>query len=967
MVGETTVREPALLGASVKYNPHLWGASELREIFVVRQSELQRLQTALRTSRPDSVPQHILITGQRGMGKSTLLQRLALAVREDESLRPQWIPLTFPEEQYTVSTLAEFWRDVLDALADALQREGAAAEELVALDRKIKSLGDIPIDKREESALESLTSWVREHKRGVLLLIDSTDQLFSALGADVHGAKTHTTKGKIARRATKAGSTALWRLRKSLSHETGIFWIGTSYQALEVIDLYHDTFHDFFELVELRPLSLAEMRTALLALARVFGAGRGFDGEAAVAEITRTLDARPERLQALRALTGGNPRTTVMLYELLSAASDDNVHGDITRLLDLMTPLYKARLESLADQPRKILAHLLEHWAPIAVGDLAKISGIPNTTVSGQLARLEADGLIEKTRLHGTTRSGYQAGERFFNVWYLMRYAARRLRQRLSWLIEFMRLWYGRDELAQLASTRASRHAQGLLGDLNNLEYSRAVAAALPDREDEKLQLEWAVHSAAYRESRRQHLVIEQAMPGLFGEEGDDSTFASAEDYRARLDALDAKLAGCQHVPADERQAFENSVKGSAWLSLTEKESVAAEACILTLDKCHDIIRQFRRQCTALAAQIGQESTNRVIDAVCKGELFPDLPDSKVACSQLLSCFRDNGRAFCYMLDRYVAKHSDTYVEQACRRAIELAQTDAKPWCHLGQVLRNLAGRNDEAKAAFLRAIELNPKWATPWDELGDLLRFQFKRYDEAETAYGNAIQLDPKWATPWDDLGSLLHYRLERYGEAEGAYRKAIELNPKWATPWDHLGDLLRFQLKRYDDAEVACRRAITLDPTGPYPAANLARLLALRGQRETSLAMYRQTIDLVQRRQESTDTNVRDFQNVVLQAHLFLGNHDLATRALDILARLASGGDEHAFAMLREQVRECNRISLSAALAELMDASEYAGFLQPLSLALRAASSGGEIPAGAAPEISALAEEVHRELIEA
>ena len=1209
MAGEVAIREPALLGASVKYNPHLWGASELRAIFVVRQGELQRLQTALRASKPDSVPQHILITGQRGMGKSTLLQRLALAVREDETLRLQWIPLTFPEEQYTVSTLAEFWRDVLDALADALQREGATAEELAALDRKIRSLGDVSIALREDSALETLRSWVREHKRGVLLLIDSTDQLFSALGASEHGAKIQAARSKNARRATKAGGTALWRLRKSLSHETGIFWIGASYQALEASDLYHDTFHEFFELLELRPLSLAEMRTAMLALARVFGAGRGLDGEAAVAEITRTLDARPERLQALRALTGGNPRTTVMLYELLSAASDDNVHGDITRLLDLMTPLYKARLETLADQPRKILAHLLEHWAPIAVGDLAKISGIPNTTVSGQLARLEADGLIEKTRLHGTTRSGYQASERFFNVWYLMRYAARRLRQRLSWLIEFMRLWYARDELAQLASTRASRHAQGLLGDVSSLEYSRAMAAALTESEGERLQLEWAVHSAAYRESRRQHMAIAQAMPGLFDVEGDDKTFASAEDYRARLDALDDKLARCPRALSGDRQAFIDAIKGSVWLSLAEKHLIATGAPGLTLDESHELVEHFRRKRDELVTQIGEESTNRMIELVRNGEFFPDLPDSKLAYLQMDSCFGHDGPTFCFLLGRYVAKHRDTFAERACRLAIELAPTEAKPWRLLGAVLENLGDRNDEAEAAYRRAIEIDPKWAMPWDDLGsllyyplkrydeaeaayrkaieldpkragpwgrlgDLLRFPLKRYDEAEAAYRKAIELDPKsamrWgdlgallhhhlerydeaeaayrkaieldpksAMPWDDLGALLHYHLERYDEAEAAYckaieldpkragpwgrlgdllrfrlkrydeaeaayrkaieldpkwagpwggigdlmhvlqrfneseaahRKAIELNPKWARPWDRLGELLqyhlnrydeaeaayhkaieldpkwarpwnglgnllRFPLKRYDEAEAACRKAIGLDPkwarpwgvlgellqfplkrydeaeaayrkaieldptsdepwiylgnllqdhlrryddaeaayrraitlasTEPHPVANLARLLASRGQREEAVAMYRQSIDLVQQ-QANSNRSVRNFQNVLLQAHLWLGNRDLATRALDVLVQLASGGDEQAFAMLREQVRECSRIGLSTALADLMDASEYAGFLQPLSLALQAASSGGEIQAGAAPEIMALAEEVRRELVE-
>jgi hypothetical protein len=67
------------------------------------------------------------------------------------------------------------------------------------------------------------------------------------------------------------GATPLWRLRKTLSHQPGIFWIGASYQALEAQHHYHDAFRDFFALYELRPLGVDQMRQALLALARVFG------------------------------------------------------------------------------------------------------------------------------------------------------------------------------------------------------------------------------------------------------------------------------------------------------------------------------------------------------------------------------------------------------------------------------------------------------------------------------------------------------------------------------------------------------------------------------------------------------------------------------------------------------------------------------------------------------------------------
>lgn len=419
----------------VKYNPHLWGDDELRSIFVARNRELAELLDRLRQTPAGAVPQHVLVVGQRGMGKTTLLRRLALGVRDDPELSPLWIALTFPEEQFTVSTLAELWSNVLDALTDTLENEGAPQAELDRLDSEIRRIGALPSLEREDAAIGLLGDWIDQHQRRILLLIDSTDLLFDGLGGPEEG-----------KRGQKAGAASLWRLRKTLTHHSGFFWLGASYQALESGHLYSDAFHDFFELVELRPLSVDDMRQAMLALARTFGAGQEKPGAAAAQAMARILDAKPERLKTLRNLTGGNPRTTVMLYELFAADRQDNLHADLKLLLDLMTPLYKARMENLADQPRKLLAHVMEHWAPVAAAELAEASGIPATTVSGQLARLEAEGLIEKAKLPGRRRAGYQVAERFFNIWYLMRYTPRRIRQGLTWLVEFMRLWYSGDQ-----------------------------------------------------------------------------------------------------------------------------------------------------------------------------------------------------------------------------------------------------------------------------------------------------------------------------------------------------------------------------------------------------------------------------------------------------------------------------------------------------------------------------------------
>ena len=571
---QTSTAAGVALNATVKYNPHLWGPEELRSIFVVRTRELQGLLDRLRATPDASVPQHVLVTGSRGMGKTTLLRRLALAVEDDPELSRRWIPVTFPEEQYTVSTLAELWRNVLDALADTRERQGASTDELARLDAEIRRIGELPAEARESAALESLADWIRSNGRRLLLLIDSTDLLLSNLAGTAEPGAPRAAKGAKAGRGTRAakvdgGATPLWRLRSTLSHDPGIFWLGASYQSLETDHAYQDAFWDFFELVELRPLQVAEMREAMLALARTFGAGRGLTGEDAEREMARTLDARPERLKALRAITGGNPRTTVMLYELFAAGGADDVHSDLRRLLDTMTPLYKARMEALSDQARKLLAHLMEHWAPISARDLGQVSGIATNTVSGQLGRLEAEGLVEKATLAGTKRAGYQASERLFNVWYLMRYASRRLRQRLTWLVEFMRLWYSGDELTDLARQRAGQHGQGRLCRGEQLEFSRALSLALPDGHADHYRLDWAVFRAARRTADRTRSDLGE----LFELEGEDREFTTAEDYLTRFEALDARLALCPHLTDDTRQPWIEAVKSSLSLTLPERSN----------------------------------------------------------------------------------------------------------------------------------------------------------------------------------------------------------------------------------------------------------------------------------------------------------------------------------------------------------------------------------------------------------
>ncbi|MDS4041498.1 MAG: tetratricopeptide repeat protein [Candidatus Competibacter sp.] len=893
----------------VKYNPHLWGDDELRSIFVARNRELAALLDRLRqTPAGTTVPQHVLVVGQRGMGKTTLLRRLALGVRDDPELSRQWIALTFPEEQFTVSTLAELWSNVLDALTDMLENEGAPQAELDRLDGEIHRIEALPPLEREEAAIGLLSDWIDQQQRRILLLIDSTDLLFDSLGGPEEG-----------KRGQKAGAASLWRLRKTLTHHSGFFWLGASYQALESGHLYSDAFHDFFELVELRPLSVDDMRQAMLALARTFGAGQEKPGEAAVQAMARILDAKPERLKALRNLTGGNPRITVMLYELFAADRQDNLHADLKLLLDLMTPLYKARMENLADQPRKLLAHVMERWAPVAAAELAEASGIPVTTVSGQLARLEAEGLIEKAKLPGRRRAGYQVAERFFNVWYLMRYTPRRIRQGLTWLVEFMRLWYSADDLRTLAVERARAHIEGQLCHADHLEYSRALATALGDEQLESYRLKLRIFLDARDEARRLGRPIPEIFPALFDLEGADKALITKPGL---WNDLGISLQDHFNCPDEAESAFRHAM---------EIDPKAA--------------RPWYNLGLLLQERLGRPED---AEAAFRQAIVLD-PKAALPWTALGD-----------LLQERLGRPEDA--EAAYRRAIEFDPKDAGLWNNLGILLAKHLGRPEEAEAAFRRAIELNPEGARPWNNLGSLLEDRLGCPEEAEAAFRRAIELDPEDARPWINLGSLLEERLGCPEEAEAAYRRAIELDPKAARPWNNLGSLLENRLGRPEEAEAVYQHARQLDPDDPYPLANYARLLIRMDMCAEASAAYRRAADLAARSAEERNPT---YWEIVLQAHLWLGNRDSARQALGQLANLASGGDRWALNKLREQARECHGIGLGSALAELMAQSAHASFLKPLALALRAAAGQAEALDGIPPELRTMAEEAMRDIL--
>ncbi|MBK1647696.1 ATP-binding protein [Rhabdochromatium marinum] len=865
------------------YNPDLLSRDELKRYFVGRLPLLERILADLRRERPGRIGQHRLLLGQRGMGKTSLLRRIAIAVEEDPELDAIWLPLTFPEEQYNVADPSDLWLNCLDAIGDALERRGRT-DEAKALDSRIESLHDAS----PETVLNALLDQARQLDRRLLLLLDNVDLILYRL-------REHH-----------------WALREALQSCPDLLLFGASARAIEASYQYDAAFYDFFRIDELKGLTEDELRATLVRLAEV-------GGTPAVAEL---VERDPARIQTLHLLTGGNPRTTVLLYGVLAQGPGGDVRSDLEGLLDRVTPLYKARFEELPERGQQLVDALALHWDPASARQLADRLGWGVNLVSAQLDRLQVQGVVEKTAPYQGKRALFQLAERFFNIWYLMR-ASRRVRRRLAWLVRFLRMWFSTQELDAHARSQLARRR----ANARDAEYSLALAQCVEDT-----PLRSALENQGLRallddgETRRR-------LGELLDLRGEDAALATkAERMRVLAEIRERMTAALETAEVDiDRNAFLFQLLGSPSLSLTDKQQMTRNAGGWMPNQWRELSRFLdeKRQKGQAVLRIDMTA---LYQAIGEGDMTAlDDIEGAAAAAERLGTSDQLAVAWTLHADQYPEES-----EQAFRRAIEIDPDFALPWNGLGNLLKNRLARYDEAEQAYRHAIEIDPDFALPWNGLGNLLMQHLARYDEAEQAFRRAIEIDPDFALPWNGLGNLLTQHLARYDKAEQAFRCAIKIDPNDAIPWYGLGNLLQDHLARYDEAEQAFRRAIEINPDDPLYSNNLAWFL------------YKQDRDLPEARRLAQ-------QAVELASENFYYAHTLATvlvrlgdwpAAAALIRRLVDEGGtaftEETWDDVLALFQEAVRADQAAAARDLLDATKAGERWRPLREALAAAAEG-------------------------
>ncbi len=385
------------------YNPSQHPREDLKRLFVVRTRELSELVNRVRAVQDSA--QHCLLIGNRGMGKTTLLYRLAYAIEDDPELSREWLPVTFDEELYSLGKLADLWLGCLDlATGDSHYRESQRIARLREGHSSNENLEEL-----EKVTLEELENFSK-HKNSkngkILLLIDNIDTVLDRLNKNEQR-----------------------RLRETLISQDRpwLVVIGTASQPVEAAFDYDSPFYELFQIVELSRLDIKETLKLLRSLGDIYG-------ESSKVEIF--LKNQEAALENMHYLIDGNPRTIIRLFSVLRTQPGAELATVLLYLLDQHSSDYRDRIDVLPTQGQRVFDTLAQHWNPATAEQIAGLLRIDRGAASAQLHRLVERGLVRKVQTPERPM-GFLIRERLFNIWCLMR-GARRNKQRLRNLLEFL-------------------------------------------------------------------------------------------------------------------------------------------------------------------------------------------------------------------------------------------------------------------------------------------------------------------------------------------------------------------------------------------------------------------------------------------------------------------------------------------------------------------------------------------------
>lgn len=755
------------------YNPSSLSREDLINGFVVRTKKFERIFHDIKSASMETPAQPIMIEAQRGMGKTTLLLRLVFEIENDPDLNPWLIPVRFNEEEFSIQGLFSFWELTADILEE---REPEIFEGLYD---KMTSLTeeDLSDFEYERKIFKILENRLKKNKKKIILFIENFNDILE----------------KFDKKATA-------RLRTILTESAEIRLIVAAPIALEDYFKYDKSFYGFFKQYQLKGLNSRETKELL------FNLGKINNEQDRVAKIIQENEGRVE---SVRRLTGGIIRTIVFLFEVFLDDADSDSFNDINKIIDIVTPFYVERMKDLSKSQKPIVDAIAKNWDAITVKELVKATRLESKVISAQLNQLVKTGIVSKQPTN-TKNNLYLLKERFFNIWYLMRYSRRGDKRRVMWLTKFYETWCNSAEIEY----RARRIMDKI--DEANPEYLfykvEAISSASilnKDVQHELLQkartrlehTDKMLHSrlslseidiltrAKNAKTKKEYEKSLELLENARDKDG-ENRYRAGVCYKRLEDYLKAEEC---YLEAYEKEYKESAVELGLLYGLNMKNYDSSKQWFNKAIEDKDFeARSYNG--------LGLLHQNELKDYNKSEEYFIEAVELGYERS-----IRNLGKLYHLSLKDY--KKAEKWYLKGAEYKYDKDNEGRDHSCYnaLGEMYRHGLNNYEKAKEYYLKAYEMGNEYSIRG--IGLLYHYSLKYYEKAKewylkgTEYEYAEENKHQRHKCYNDLGILFEEEFKDYKKSEEYYLKAYELGNEHSIR--NLGLLYYYSLEAYRKAE--------------------------------------------------------------------------------------------------------------------------------------------------------------------
>jgi tetratricopeptide (TPR) repeat protein len=519
--------------------------------------------------------------------------------------------------------------------------------------------------------------------------------------------------------------------------------------------------------------------------------------------------------------------------------------GNLSQLIDEHTDYFKSHLDNLAAAERKVFIALLEIWDPIGAREVAIVSRMGVSQTSALLNRLVSRGAVMVVQQAKGRKKLYQAAERLYNIYYLMRRRSHPS-SRVQGAVTFMVNFYQGEELVNV-TTMLAREAcllapgqrtdhywvyHALVQTIVKPELKNKLFKATPDnflnaldapeslRQLASLQIDSPFEETYQVEERKfcpineqfdsepNKVVISSSDKALQIQPNDDAGWNNRGKALFNLGRYEEALVSYKNA----LEIQPNNYYSWKWYGLSLKNLNRYEEAITSFDKALE-----------LKPDKFSDFYHVWLNRACALHYLKRYEESVFSYDNALNIQPDSSYAWCWRAT--ALKLLKRYEEAIASfdKALELKPDYHVAWLNRGCVLLNL-GRYEDAITNNDRLLQFNPDCPDAWFNRGIGL-VNLERYEEAIASYDKALKFKPNYPKVWISHGNAL-LNLERYEEAVFSYDKALQLSPDNPEAWINRGTAL-LNLERYEEAVSSYDKALQAKPD--YPEALLNRGTAL------------------------------------------------------------------------------------------------------------------------------------------